>query len=716
MEELIFEHNPCPMFVYDLDTLKILKANTAFSQKYEYSFKEIQKLELTAEQIRPECDTTAFLDSPANTNNGAESYVKPETHVHRAKDGTLFHVKITSQPYTWEGQNARLAVLIDVTEEIEAKEKLSEAYRELQHHIANSPLASVKWDRKQRIVEWSRQAENISGYCEKEVIGKKASELDLVKNSDVALNVQIIINSVMDGEGSIQFDTIIAHKSGRKVYIRVHSSTLQGPDGKLESVLTLIEDITEQKESEIQYRRLFENANDAIMILDGITFVDCNKKVEALFKAPKSEIIGKTPAHFSPEFQPDGKTTKEQLRERIGTALDEGTQVFEWQHQATDGELVDVEVSLNKVAFPDGNMIQSIVRNVTEKKKTEAKLRKSEELFRNLFQKSPAAIVMMDVKNQVQMVNDSFEAMFGYTLSDMQDKSVDQLILPFDEEPINPMEEYDSSLDNEFQAEGIRVARNGERKNVLIAGMPVYIDGEPVAVLGMYIDITDRKISEKKLKESLHEKQILVEEVHHRVKNNLAVVSGLLQMQTMHVDDERLTTYMQNSQMRIQSMAIVHEMLYKSETLSEIDFHDYVHKLSDTVINILESRAENISILIDVDHFVLNVNQAIPCALIISELITNAFEFAFHGRKKGRIRIRVLEEQDSISVEVKDDGIGLPHDFEEKRQKSLGINLIENLCMQLETDINIESGSWGTRFFFAFEKTDKPGSSSSNRL
>ncbi len=716
MEELIFERNPSPMLIYDLNTLKILKANTAFSQKYKYSSEEIQQLGLTIEQIRPEREIPALLDSLANINNENKSYNKPGTHVHRAKDGTLFHVKIISQPYPREGKNARLVVLLEITEEVEAKEKLSKAYRELQHHIANSPLASVKWDREQRIVEWSKQAEIISGYSEKEVKGKKASELDLIKNSEASSCIQKIIESVLDGEDRIQFDTTITHKSGRRVYIRIHSSTFQKPDGKLQSILTLIEDITEQKKSEIKYQRLFENANDGILIMDGIHFVDCNKKVEVLFKAPKNEIIGITPSHFSPEFQPDGTSSKEQVRERIENALNEGSQVFEWQHQATDGELIDVEISLNKIEFPDGNLIQAIVRDIREKKKTEADLRKNEELFRNLFQKSPAAIVMTDVDNHVQMVNDSFEEMFGYKFSEIRGKNIDEMVVPKDQLTLDPRLQHDRNPDKDFQTEAIRKTKNGERKNVLISGMPVFIDGKPVAVLGMYINITDRKNSEKRLKESLREKQVLVEEVHHRVKNNLAVVSGLLQMQTMHVDDERLTRYMQNSQLRIQSMAIVHEMLYKSDTFSEIDFHDYVYKLSDTITNILKLRVKNISILIDVDHFVLNVNQAIPCALILSELITNAFEFAFEDREEGEICIRVVEEKDSISVEVKDDGIGLPEDFEEKRQKSLGINLMENLCIQLETDINVESGSWGTRFFFTFEKTDKPGSSSSNRV
>jgi two-component sensor histidine kinase len=244
----------------------------------------------------------------------------------------------------------------------------------------------------------------------------------------------------------------------------------------------------------------------------------------------------------------------------------------------------------------------------------------------------------------------------------------------------------------------------------------VYLDGELIAGFGIYIDMTGPKKIEQQLQQSLDEKQVLLEEVHHRVKNNLAVVSGLLQMQTMHVDDPRLTKYIQNSQLRIRSMAIVHEMLYESATLSQIEMSSYVKKLTDVIAKTLGPDNKDIIIKVESDAITLNVNQAIPCALIISELITNAYEYAFEGQGQGSLHITVTKKEQQITIAVEDDGIGLPDNFDEMRKKSLGLSLIENLCRQLETDIEIDSGKWGTKFSFAFEKNDASGSSSTNRM
>lgn len=699
--------------IYDRETLTIVDANEAFLEKYGYSAEEIAEGAVTIRQIRPQEDLPELIDTLDKLQD--EGITESGVHRHQSREGELFYVQVVSQPYGSKDDGQRMVVCHDVTPQVEAERKSASALKELKHHIGNSPLAYVKWDQDFHIKAWSKQAEDLSGYREEEVLGRSLFSFNFfgAETEKVRAHVSMLTSGELDRD---QFETVVELRNGKQMHIRIHSSALRNEDNSLRSVVTLIEDITGQKRSEIKYRRLFENANDSIFIMRDYRFVDCNKQAESLFNTPKSAIVGRRPDYFSPQYQPDGTPSARLAEQRINTALESGKNMFEWQHQDADGKLVDVEVSLNRVAFPDGEYVQAIVRDITEKKQIQAKLRKSEELFRNLFLKSPAALVMVDADDRVQVVNESFEQMFGYQLDDIQGTVIDKLIVPKEEYEEAPKMKNRSYVDRDFQIEGIRLDKQGRERHVLIAGMPVFIDEEPVAGLGMYIDITDRKKSERELKKSLEEKQVLLEEVHHRVKNNLAVVSGLLQMQTMHVDDERLTKYIQNSQLRIQSMAIVHEMLYQSSTLSEIEFREYVEKLADVIADVLEPRAKNITIRIDADDLVLNVNQAIPCALVISELITNSYEYAFEGREEGVITIGITEDGNTIRIEVQDDGIGLPEDFDEKRQKSLGINLMENLCMQLETSIDIESGEWGTRFFFVFERTDKPGSSSSNRL
>ena len=229
-------------------------------------------------------------------------------------------------------------------------------------------------------------------------------------------------------------------------------------------------------------------------------------------------------------------------------------------------------------------------------------------------------------------------------------------------------------------------------------------------------DISDQKRYEKQLKKSLEEKRVLISEIHHRVKNNLAIVSGLLQMQVLSVGDPRLKNYLQNSQLRIQSMALVHEMLYQSSEFSEIKMDTYIDKLVHIVAETLDPEEKDIQVEVNSDDFVLNINQAIPCALCINELVNNCYEFAFDGRQEGAVYVNLTIEEKIVQIEVKDNGIGLPDTFEEMRKTSLGMSLVDNLMIQLETEVNIETGNWGTSFSFSFEKNDIAGSSSSGKI
>ena len=714
MDKLLFEQHPSPMLVYELETLKILKVNDAFVEKYHYSQQEIDHQGITIKQIHPDTDITKLMEAVDRLSS--EGIHESGVHRHCSKEGEIFYVKITSQNYKYKQIDARIVVCTDITDQVEAEEKINRAYGELQHHISNSPLASVKLDPSFKVTKWSGQAEHISGYSEDEVLGTHIYALDFFETKEVEKIQQLVERLIAGNHLQNKFDTKITHKKGHQVYIRIHSSVHHDSNGNLQSVLMLIEDITEQKKSEIKYQRLFENANDSILLLKDHRFVDCNKQAEKLYKANRDEIIGKLPSYFSPDKQPDGSCSVEEAKKRTQTALEDGSNIFEWQHQDTEGNLIDVEVSLNKIELPDGEYVQAIVHDITKNKETQAELRKNEVLFRNLFLKSPAALVMGDKDNRIQMVNESFEKMFGYSLSEVKGKNIDNLIVPANQRENAPKMIDERYNQDEIHVESVRKTKSGALKDVIISGVPVYVDGKPVAGIGMYIDITGRKTTERELKKSLQEKQVLLEEVHHRVKNNLAIVSGLLQMQTMHVDDERLTKYIQNSQLRIQSMAIVHEMLYQSNTLSQIEFKDYVNKLSDLISETFSPEDKDITISVKADALKLNVNQAIPCALIISELITNAFEYAFEGRDGGNVMITINKNGSHVTLEVRDDGIGLPENFEEMRQASLGITLVENLCLQLETEVNIESGEVGTQFLVEFEQTEKPGSSSSNRI
>ena len=195
------------------------------------------------------------------------------------------------------------------------------------------------------------------------------------------------------------------------------------------------------------------------------------------------------------------------------------------------------------------------------------------------------------------------------------------------------------------------------------------------------------------LQESLKEKEILLKEVHHRVKNNFAVVSSLLNLQSNSVKDECTRHYLQESRDRIRSMALVHELLYQAENLMDIHFSDYIKTLSEELFRSHRVDPNRISIALEVDDIPLSIDQAIPCGLIVNELITNSLKYAFPDTFQGRCEITVGLHQrgDTVELTVRDNGIGIPEVINLKKSESLGLNLVFLLVeSQLEGRIEVK--------------------------
>lgn len=215
----------------------------------------------------------------------------------------------------------------------------------------------------------------------------------------------------------------------------------------------------------------------------------------------------------------------------------------------------------------------------------------------------------------------------------------------------------------------------------------------------------------KDLQHALDEKDILIKEVHHRVKNNLAIISALLELQKDSVESEELINAFYDSQSRIQSIASIHEQLYQLENFSKLDFKIVLENLLSNISDLYSSGKE-ISYKLDLVEVELNVNQAIPATLFANEVISNSFKHAFKDRNKGSLFISLREKDSRLILKISDDGVGLPDDFTKESSDSLGFQLMEILASQLNAELSLETDK-GTCFILEFEKSDKKGSASS---
>lgn len=211
-----------------------------------------------------------------------------------------------------------------------------------------------------------------------------------------------------------------------------------------------------------------------------------------------------------------------------------------------------------------------------------------------------------------------------------------------------------------------------------------------------------RKVAEENLKRSLEEKEILLKEVHHRVKNNMQIISSILKMQERQISDERLKVVLGESQNRIRSMALIHENLYRNENLANIMFSNYVKSLAGNLARSFAEQQGNVAFEYDIDEVYLPLDIGIPCGLIINELISNSFKYAFAGNDKGKIIINMkrIEEQ-SFRLEVCDNGPGLPDQINIEKSGSLGMKIVSRLVMQIDGTMKYEYSN-GAKFIIEF--------------
>lgn len=248
-----------------------------------------------------------------------------------------------------------------------------------------------------------------------------------------------------------------------------------------------------------------------------------------------------------------------------------------------------------------------------------------------------------------------------------------------------------------------RIVRpNGEIRWVRDRAFPVTNDsGEVYRIAGIIDDVTESKQAIEQIKSSLQEKEVLLKEIHHRVKNNMQVITSLLSLQSKTIGDAKALEVFEDSQNRVKSMALIHETLYQSKDLSRIDFAEYLQKLVAHVSRSYRIRPNAVKINLHVNDVSLPIDTAVPCGLIINELASNALKYAFPADTKGEVNITFARAEDQYTLCVSDTGVGLPPDFDPEQGKSLGMKLVRMLTTQLSGEMACRNGV-GTTFQITF--------------
>ncbi len=352
-----------------------------------------------------------------------------------------------------------------------------------------------------------------------------------------------------------------------------------------------------------------------------------------------------------------------------------------------------------------------ILSDQLETRRALAALMASEERFKLSMEASNDGLWDLDVRTDRAYYNPAYYHILGYEPGEFPalGSSWSSLVHPEDRDRAmagnrSCIEGSRDFLETEFRM----LAKDGGVRWIYSRGKVIARDaaGRALRMVGTHVDITDRKRIEEELKRNVEEKEILLREVHHRVKNNLSIISSLLNLQSSMIKTpEQALAAFQNSRERIQAMSLVHEELYKSMDYSRVNMEDYVGKL---VAQLALAYGEDRGITLSrrIENVVLDVSTSIPCGLILNELITNAYKYAFPGGRTGTIQIDLRITPEGIAeMRVADDGIGMPAGIDLKTSDSLGLTLVRLLVDQLRGSLRMNTGN-GTAFDIWFPAQD----------
>ena len=448
-------------------------------------------------------------------------------------------------------------------------------------------------------------------------------------------------------------------------------------------------------------RSIIDSSLDMIVATDiDYNINEFNAAAESTFGYTKEEVLGKS---ISVLFSDEGEMAK--VLKKIN---EQGSLANEIINKKKDGTFFISFLSASVLRNEHGEAVgaMGVSRDITAIKKAEEELRLSEERHRAIYDQAYIGIARIAKMGRFLLVNERLCDMLDYSADELYKKTFYELGVQ--EEVEESLVDWDQLLSGKiknFSREQTYVRKDGA---ILSANVTVSLvrdsNNNPNYFVAVFEDITERKEYEKQLEESIKEKEVLLKEVHHRVKNNMQVISSILNLQSSYITDENALGIIRESQDRIKSMSFVHESLYQSKTLSEVNFAEYIQNITRNLYHSYGRPEGGIELEFDLDNIYLNLDTSIPCGLIINEVVSNSLKYAFEGRDSGKIRVEFKKKSDEkMKLIISDDGIGLPKDFDIENAESLGLQLVTTLVTQVSGKLDIDVTN-GTSFNIEFKE------------
>ena len=710
--------NPSAFEIVEINSLKELKEKTVLDfilPEYHSDVKERM-------QTNYPPAARAFREMKVKTNKG--NIVELELQAEHVQYNGMAAIQVTMHKIGIEKELVKEQLRAQIAEETNQKlqneildrKKAEAALQRTQKYtrlLIDSSLDMIcASDKNGYIIEFNAAAQKTFGYELSEIIGKHVSLLydnptDRKKIEDHGLYVN----------GGFSGEIVNIRKNGERFISFLSASSLKNEDGEIIGAMGVSRDISkikkaeqELKESEERYRAIYNQAFIGIaqVDMDG-NFFQVNDHLCNIVGYSKEELCKKT---FMDISTPDEVDVSIDYRNKLMRGeINKATYEKKYIHKT--GRIVNINLTLSVVKDNQGKPLHFIAvsQDITERLKTEREKQAQAAKLRAIFESSSHVIWTVDQNCCLTSYNKNFDEHMklrygvqphlGLSLIEGDAISSDE----YNNYWINKYQQVFNGNSQYFETKLVDVNNNIVWRDIYLN--PIFEeDGRVIEVSGIAHDITEKKLSEEQIRLSLQEKEVLLKEVHHRVKNNLQVISSILNLQSSYVKDQGTLNILKESQNRIKSMAFIHESLYQTKDFSSINFTEYVQNLANNLMHSYSNINHDVKLKLDIQNVFLNLDLAIPCGLIINEIVSNALKYAFVEKVEGgEIKISMSTKGEKLFLMVGDNGKGLPSHIDYRNTESLGLQLVVTLVDQLSGTIELENNN-GVNFIINFKHNE----------
>ncbi len=599
----------------------------------------------------------------------------------------------------------------DITARKRAEVALKESEQQLQLIFENAPIGMALTDLSKSFIKVNKAYCDIIGYSKKELLNMTYEEI--THPDDINME-NVILDQTINGTGNnFHYEKRYIHKNGKIVYVDLRLNVLRDSLGKPYQQIAQVVDITERIISEQKLKQTQARLTAVLNNLPNVAIYEYGEEINFV-----SENIMDILGYPAEEFMKNESLFSNLMLEEDIIIYDD--KVARWKRNGAKGVIsneIRVRNKQEEIIWLEDHMFEvnpgnakpyysGIMIDITEQKKTQLRMLETETKLSAILKNLPKVVIYQSGLSN-DFISDNIEEMIGYTPAEVLKSKYffGSIMHPEDLLSVkNSISNWHKTGDEGILNMEFRVKKkNSDFIWIEDHMFKVKVNEKDSYLSGILIDITERKLAEQKISRSLKEKELLLKEIHHRVKNNLQVVSSLLKLQSGYVKDESSLDLLIDSQNRVRSMALVHQKLYQSKDFSEIDFPEYIRQLSEHLINVFKAKSGDVEIKLNSEDVNIGIDLAIPCGLILNELISNSLKYAFPGGRKGMINIDLKSVEENYEIMIADNGIGFPKEINYKETKSLGLQLVNTLVGQIDGTITMENVI-GTAFRIKFGK------------